>query len=180
MFRPAALLLLFAAPAFAEEKPAPAGENFYRDCKLGDWVEAKSSNGVVTKHTVVVKTADELRITIDQTVPGMKPTPIEFIVDLTVAFPPPSKEKAAYTTKAEKLESGKETLTVNGKAYECEWDRTKHTTTVEFDGKETAYVSTVKVWRCPDVPLNWPVRSETELEGGAKVTFELTGCGRGQ
>jgi len=180
MIRSAVALLLFAAFAQAEEKPG--GENPYRECKQGDWIEAKASNGVIIKHTVTVKTKDEVRIKIEQKVPGLKSEPIEFIVDLTIPYPPPPKvkKKLDYTTTQEKLESGKETLTIGDKTYECEWDKTRHTIITTFEDKETKTVTTAKVWRCKDVPLSWPVRSETEFEGGAKSVMELTGYGRGQ
>jgi hypothetical protein len=175
MLRPVAVLLFAVAFAQAQDK-----ENFYRDCKLGDWIDSKGSNGIAVKHTVTAKTKDELRITIEQSVNGKPSPPIEFTVDLRIAFPPPSKEKLDFTRKEEKLDSGKETLTIGDKTYECEWDKVRHTIVTKFEGGETKHVSTAKVWRCKDVPLGWPVRSETELEGGAKMVMELVGCGRGQ
>jgi hypothetical protein len=173
MVRSAAVLLLAAVFAQAEEKPK--GENPYRECKQGDWIEAKGSNGVVVKHTVVAKTKDEVRIKIEQTVPGVKSEPIEQIVHLNLPYPLPVEPNKdfEYKTTQEKLESGTETLTIGDKKYECEWDKVRHTTVTKFMDKETKFMSTSKVWRCKDVPLNWPVRSETETEGGYATMFLL-------
>jgi hypothetical protein len=180
MVRSAAVLLFLAAFAQADDKPK--GENPYRECKQGDWIEAKGPNGLVIKHTVVAKTKDEVRIKIEQMVPGVKSEPIEQVIHLALPYPlpvEPNKDFESKTTQ-EKLESGTETLTIGDKKYECEWDRTRHTVVTKFQGMETKFVTTVKVWRCKDVPLNWPVRSETELVGGMKTVMELTGFGRGQ
>lgn len=184
MTRTTFLLLLLAPFAAAQDQPKPEGENFYRECKLGDWVSAKSPNGVVMKHSVVAKSDDSLTIRIEQTVDGKAGEPIEYQVDLRIAYPPPMKKEETpnfkYTSTQEKVDSGKETLTIGDKQYECTWEKTKHTTVTEFDGNVTKTVMVVKNWRCKDVPLGWPVRTETDLENGTKMTTELTGFGRGQ
>lgn len=178
----AAIFSLFAASAFAQEKPKQEGENFYRDCKLGDWIEAKGHNGVIMKHSVVAKSDESLTIKIDQTIPGIESKPIEYKVDLSKPYPPP-REKSddfEYTSTQEKLDSGKETLTIGGKKYECEWEKTKHTTVTKFQGKEMKSVTVTKSWRCKDVPLGWPVRTESELEGGIKSSMEIVDYGHGK
>jgi preprotein translocase subunit YajC len=178
----AAIFSLFAATAFAQEKPKQEGENFYRECKLGDWVETKGGvkKEVVSRNSVSAKTDDSLTLKIEQTIDGKSSPPIEYKVDLTIPFPPPMKPRTDYTSKQEKLDSGKETLTINGKTYECEWVKTKTTIVTKFEEKETTHISTSKVWSCKDVPLGFPVKVETEFEDGSKSGSEIVDYGRGK
>ena len=160
----AAVLLLALATA-----QKPEADNYFKTAKVGDWIEHKTGT-VVMRHTVTTKTDDAVTIRIDQTVDGKKGEPIEQKIDLKGAPP-----KSDPDTKSEKVDSGKETLTVAGKKYECEWVKTK--TTITRDGKEMVFVS--KGWACKDVPLGGAVRIEFEVNGVAGVT-ELTGFGRGK
>lgn len=169
-------LVLAAGVLAADDKPAKV-ENPYRDAKVGDWVEWKSGD-VVVRHTVTARTEAKLTLRIDQTVGGKKGPPVEQVIDLKGPYPPAAAKDPEDETRTvvEKLGSGKETLTIGGTKYDCEW--TKSRTTITFKGgKEFVSVSTV--WHCKDVPLGGAVRTESVVNGQTHVT-ELSGFERGQ
>jgi acetyl esterase/lipase len=147
---------------------ANQADNYLKSAKVGDWIEHKTGT-VVMRHTVTARTEDSVTLRIDQTVDGKKSEPIEQKFDLKA--PPPKPDP---NTKMEKVDSGKETLTVDGKKYECEWVKTK--TTITMGEKSMAFMS--KGWVCKDLPLSGVVRIEFEA-GGVTGLTELTGFGRG-
>jgi plastocyanin len=169
-------LVLAAGVLAADDKPAKV-ENPYRDAKVGDWIEWKT-NDVVMRHTVTARTEAKLTLRIDQTVGGKKGPPLEQAIDLKGPYPPVAKKDPEDETKTvvEKLGSGKETLTIGGKKYDCEW--TKNKTTITFKGG-TEFVSVSTVWHCKDVPLGGAVRTESVVGGKTHVT-ELSGFERGK
>jgi hypothetical protein len=72
-----------------------------------------------------------------------------------------------YTTsKAPLTPVGPDTVTINGKTYEC----TKYTTTMTADNKPVQYT----FWHSPEAPV--PVQYEYVSEGGT-LTTQLTGWG---
>jgi len=152
-------------------------ENMYRTAKTGDWIEWKT-NDVVMRQTVTAKTDATLTLRIEQTIDGKKGPPLDQFIDLKGPFPPVRKAEPKDETKTdvEELGTGKETLTVGGKTYDCTWAKRK--TTITFKGGIT-FVSVTKGWNCPDVPLGGAVRMETEIQGKTSVT-EMTGSGRGK
>jgi hypothetical protein len=145
-------------------------ENPYLTAKVGDWAEYKT-DVVVERHTVTARTDDSVTLRIDQTVQGKKGESKDVEIDLKV--------KVSPNPKTEKLDSGKETITVGGKKYDCEWVKRRFTVTVTVDGKDRTTVHTAKEWVCKDVPLGGTVRIEFESGGVSGVT-ELTGFGRGK
>ena len=89
----------------------------------------------------------------------------------------PVGETDATSTK---LKEGKETLTVQGKAYACKWVQVKVLAT-----KPTATDCVTKVWTSKDVPVTGVVRLESLSSATAKgktvttkLTMELTGSGK--
>lgn len=90
----------------------------YSDAKVGDWVSFKSTAAdTTTKRTVVRRTA--VSITIRYESDGKAP-PVDRTIELT--GPKPKNDATV-----EVLDTGKETLTIAGKKYDCEWTKTKIT-----------------------------------------------------
>jgi hypothetical protein len=154
---------------------ADPDENFYRSTKQGDWVEWAGGD-VVMRHTILSKKDNTLTLRIEQTIGGKKGKPIDQEIDLTKPWPPPRKPDPDVKTVTEELGKGKETLTIGGKKYECEWVKRKTTISIK-DQKD--FVSVSKVWTCKDVPLGGTVKTESEVDGKTHTT-ELTGFERGK
>ena len=75
----------------------------------------------------------------------------------------------------EKVEDGKETLTLGDKKYDCTWAKTKVKTKVQ--GNEAEIL--VKVWYCKDVPAGGVVKMETKSDFGESA-MTLTDHGKGK
>jgi hypothetical protein len=168
-------------PAKKAEKPV---ENFYRDARVGDWISYKSGAGamaVTFKQTVTAKTADEITIKYEQKFGDTDLPATETKINLKEPWDPDKQASLDVTTEVQKLGSGKETLTVAGKRYECEWvkNKTTHTSKATPTAPAATTVIIMKTWTCKDVPLGGAVKTETELAGQTNV-MELTGFGRGK
>jgi hypothetical protein len=169
------------AKAKATENPV---ENYYRDARVGDWVSYNTGAGATAstiKHTVTAKTADEVTIKYEMAFGGMSQPPTEVKINLKEPFDPNKQNAPDVTTTVEKQGSGKETLTIGGKKYDCDWEKTKMTHTQKAAAGTPAQTMVVvtKTWTCKDVPLGGVVKTEMEMLGQTTVT-ELTGSGRGR
>ena len=69
-----------------------------------------------------------------------------------------SKEKAKV---GELLEEGKGNLTINGKSYDCSWEKRKNVDTV------------FTFWNCPALPFEKYAKVEVEIKDGKKRITEL-------
>jgi hypothetical protein len=169
------------AKAKGTENPV---ENYYRDARVGDWVNYTTGTGAMAstiRHTVTAKTADEVTIKYEMAFGGMSQPPTEVKINLKEPFDPNKQNTPDVTTTVEKQGSGKETLTIAGKKYDCEWEKNKMTHTQKAAAGTPAMSTVVvtKTWTCKDVPLGGVVKTEMEMLGQTTVT-ELTGSGRGR
>jgi len=148
-------------------------QNPYRDARVGDWVEWRGDNGVV-RHTATAIEKGVLIVRVDWSQGGVKKTPTEMRIELARPFPRPLPPDPDLKVVKEVLGSGRETLTIEGKRYECEWVRRRSTTSITGEPDQ---VSVSKEWRCRDVPLSGAVRVESEQDGVTTV-MQLSGFGR--
>ncbi len=175
--RNVALVLAFCViplAARAEDK-----ENPYKSAKKGDWVSYKTTGKFgdfksegTTKQTVTEKDEKFVTIKVATNSMGRDLPATEMKIDLTKPFNPSSSAFPRGGAKIEKLDSGKETIEVGGKKYECEWVKSK--VTVEANGMKIESES--KVWMSKSAPLSGMVRMETKLPQGS-MTMELTDSG---
>lgn len=181
--------LMAQAPKASPPSATPKDESktaaeYFKDAKVGDWVQHKMSAGpqaMLMKQTVTAKTADEMSVRYEQKLGDQQLPAHDQKINLREKFDP-NKPPMPPEVKiqVEKLGSGKETITVGGKKYECEWTRNK----VTMDGPFGKMTSTSKAWVSKDVPLGGMVKteSETEMPGQPKMTqqMELVAFGRGK
>ncbi len=171
-------LTLLIVPVVAR---AAETDNPYQNAKKGDWVMFKVSaqfgdrriEGSL-KQTVTAK--DEKSVTVRNLTKfmGMELPAQEQKIDLTKPFNPASGSvPGANNAKIEKLDSGKETIEVGGKKYECEWVKNK--VTVDAGGMKIE--SETKTWTSKSAPLAGLVKIESKMTQGGS-TMELADSGR--
>jgi hypothetical protein len=176
----AVLLLAFVAPARADDV-----ENPWKNSKVGDWVEHKTTGANfsgTSKMTITAKDDKEVTYQIEgtfnangqtMTAPVQKQT-----IDLTKPYDPVAAATNAATkmsakgTKIETVGEGKEKLKIGAKEYETTWKKLKATTTVN----DMTIVSEYKMWFCKDVPLGGLVRMDTDV-AGTTTKLEISGSG---
>lgn len=152
---------------------------YYRALSVGDWVEYKSTNAfkeiVLSKQTVLAKTENEITMKIEQSINGKAGAPIETKINLKLPIDPSTLAKDVKT-ETETLGSGKETIKVGDKTYDCEWERKKTTFTYK-DPKipKTEIIS--KRWSSKDLPFGGTVKVETTV-GEITTVTELNGYGK--
>jgi hypothetical protein len=169
------VLVLACVPMIAR-----ADENPYRSAKKGDWATYKTSTSFgafkadgTMKQVVTAKDDKSLTLKISITSMGMELPAQEHKIDLTKPFDPSAAAvPGAGNAKVEKLGSGKETLEIGGKKYECEWVKNKMT----IDANGMKIETETKVWTSKSVPLGGLVKMESKLAQGSS-TMELTGSG---
>jgi hypothetical protein len=168
-------------------------ENPYKNAKVGDWVSyVQTANAaamnmkttVILKQKVKAKDEKEVTLAVETEVDGEKMPNSEIKIPLdqpfdqsTVALP------RAMNAKVEKIADGKESITVAGKSYDCQWCQVK----VSMKNEQMDMTGTAKSWVCAAVPLSGLVKSEAEramtIGGNAlktQLTMELKDFGRGQ
>jgi hypothetical protein len=180
LFATAAILLAPLALSAADP------ENPFKKAEKGQWVSYKVSAkfaGMEFSGTVkqTVKDKDEKSVTIETTgsfmgmdVPAQKQT-----IDLTKPFNPLSTSgmPAQTDAKFEKKDSGKETLEIGGKKYECEWTRYK--IAVSFGGQSVD--GEIKTWMAKGVPGAGVVKTESTMNAlgmAMSSTMELDKHGK--
>jgi hypothetical protein len=169
------------APSVPAPKPAPPVKNVLNDAVIGEWLEyairtenAPKATEMKARQTVTAKDAHwiTLRTTGDLGTHDLK-------IALQMPYQPymPVGETDATSTK---LKEGKETLTVRGKTYACQWIQVKVQGT-----KPTPTDCVTKVWTCKDVPVTGVVKLESESFATVKgktvtsrLTMELIGSGK--
>jgi len=178
--------LLVSTP-LVDDKDAKPEEGVYASAKVGDWVSYKTkiaeNNEITSKQSITKRDGRVLTLQVEQTVPGLpaSKTETKIILDKSGNQIVEKSDKFEVKSEVEKLGSGKETLTIDGKAYECAWDKSKHTTTVAATENTPEFKSTsvIKVWRSKEVPLGGVVKTESETNG-MTIVMILTGCGKGE
>jgi hypothetical protein len=181
--RTSALLVAAAATLVAA-----AQERTPATVKVGDWVSYKMSAGPIAnltmKMTVTAKDDKEATLRVDtkfgdKDLPGKEQKiPLDQLTDPTKGFAGPSGPPTGRVqpkVESKKVEEADDTITVDGKKYECK--RIKLKNTIDFAGKTIESVSTV--WVSRDVPLSGMVKMESEVMG-VKTVMELSGSGRGK
>jgi hypothetical protein len=142
-------------------------ENPYKSAKVGDWVSYKMSpkiqgNAVEMTMKMTVDAKDDKEVTVKATVMymGQEGPPQTIKIDLSKPFDPIKGLGASVPqtkdTKVEKVEDGKETITVGDKKYDCTWTKFKSTTKIQ----DKEIKSDVKIWVNKDVPLGGLVKME--------------------
>ncbi|HLX63042.1 MAG TPA: hypothetical protein VKX17_17360 [Planctomycetota bacterium] len=170
-------VVVLALSAFAGD------ENPFKDAKVGDWVEYKSSseaNGYKIesklKETVSAKTDKEATVSVEMEMGGKKNPPSEMKIDLTKGYDltTADTQPGAKAPKVEITNQGDETIAAGGKEYKTHWIETKKTVAMGPASIE----QNVKFWSSKDVPLSGLVKMVTTMNNGGKMTMELTGSGR--
>jgi hypothetical protein len=167
----------------AAEKPA-ADENPYKNTKVGDYVTYKMStkiaglnlDGTVTQ-TVTAKTAKEATVKVVAKVAGMEAPAQEQKIDLTLPYDPTKTTNlpAGADAKVEKLKTGKESIKVAGKEYECDW------ATYKIKGKAGGIEidADIKVWTAKNIPMGMAkmTMSAKIMDMNMEMTMEMTETG---
>jgi hypothetical protein len=158
-------------------------ENPFKKAKKGQWISYHldiSINKVEQKGAVKLQVTDvtdkSATIEITSSVNG-EPIPS---AKRTIDFDKPydvlsvSSFPAGPDTKIEKKESGKETLEIDGKKYECEW--TRYTMSSAKDANTKA---DIKLWISKDVPLHGMAKMEIDASNGSdKVKMVIDKFGK--
>lgn len=167
--------LLFLGLTFAALNADDKIENPFKKAKVGDFVVYKTTIKGQTftttmKQTVTEVSDKEVTIELQISTNGKELPPSTSKIDLTKSFDLTAMGKNSAEVK--KLDSGKETLTINGKEYACEWIKTKSTTKVQ----DKEFTAEAKIWTSKDIPLNGVVKVETISDFG-NSTMELVEFG---
>lgn len=163
-----------------------AGENPFRDAKVGDWVEYRTDIKLPTgqqmatsmKQTVTAKSPKEVTLKIEmkaggRAMPGQTvKLPLDKPFDPGSMMGPPGMKPP---TDAKFEEQGEETLTIAKKKLNCKCMKVKNKAEVGGQKIETE----ARIWICPDVPLGGLVRMESETRG-QQVKMEAVAWGRGK
>lgn len=166
-----ALAVLAIAPAAL---CAAEPEHPYKKAEKGQWATYKITGrfeGSV-KQKVTEKTDKSVSLEATITFNGMDLPPQKRTIDLTKPFDPMTASllPLGNKAKAEKQESGKETVEAAGKKYQTEW--TSYKVSADFMGNKLE--GTMKVWLSKDAPVGGIVKTETkmsimgnDIEGGS-------------
>lgn len=164
------LVVVAAVGSLRAETPA---ENPYKGAKVGDFISLKMTNTGVPGETlstqkIVEKTDTHVTLEVTTTANGKDLPASKIKIDYTK--PQEAPKDAKFETK--KIDSGTETLTVNGKSLKCEWVKNK--VTVSLGGKD--FVSETTTWTSKEVPLNGVVKAITKSDL-FNTTIELVDFG---
>jgi hypothetical protein len=169
-----------AAPAAGPKAPPPV-KNVLDDAAVGEWLEyavrtdaAPKAAEMKARQTVTAKDAHwvTLKTTGDLGTHDLK-------ISLQMPYQPymPVGETDATATR---LKEGRETLTIRGKTYVCQWIQVKVQAT-----KPSPTDCVTKVWTSKDVPVTGVVKLESESSATvkgktvtSKLTMELIGSGK--
>ncbi len=167
----------------AEVKPAPHTpvKNVLEGANLGDWLQyavrmdaTPRASEMKALQTVVAKDAKNITL---QTTGDLGTHDVKISLEKPYEPYMPVGDTDAV---AQKLKEGRETLTVRGKTYACEWVLVRvHGTVPAPTDCET------KVWTCKDVPVTGMVKFESASTATVKgkpvkttLTMELIGSGK--
>jgi len=162
-----------------------AADNPYKRAKVGEWVEFSmvsetmgSKTEMKTKQTVVAKDDVSVTLRIVASMMGREMPPQETKIMLDTPYQPFVQGNS--DAKVTLLGEGEETITVDGKSYQCHWAKAKVVAT-----KPAAIESTSQAWSSKDVPLGGMVKMESDsvmtMNGKtmkSKMTMRLTGSSK--
>jgi len=174
----AAIAVCFIPAARAADE-----ENPFKNSKVGDWVEYKTSGAAFsgkTKMTITANDGKEVAYEVEGSFTAngieMKAPVQKLKVDLTKPWDEiGAANMKALNLKIDTVGEGKEKLKLGDKEYDTKWKKLKATST--FNGMEM--VSEYKMWYCKDVPVSGLVKMVTQV-GTTQITLELTGSGKGK
>jgi hypothetical protein len=165
------VLILACVPVIAR---ADEKENPYKSAKKGDWVSYKMSTKFgdfksegTMKQLVTNKDDKSVTVKISMHLMGADLPAHEQKID-----PNAAAALGGGKAKVEKLDSGKETVEIGGKKYECDWVKNK--LTVDANGMKIE--TETKVWTSKSVPLGGLVKMESKLPQGS-TSLELVETG---
>ena len=150
--------------------PAPLSR-----AKVGDYVVFKLVGPQVQgtmRQEVVGVTDKNVTIKTTSTTNGFTLPSSEQTVDIAVSYDPAIEAKNRKDNQIIDTGKGTENLTINGKAYKCDWRSNSSTTN---QGGVTI-VNESKVWTSADAPVYGLVKTETKVFGQTTV-MELTEAG---
>ncbi len=165
------LLLILVGVGYASAQQA---KEPLRNAKVGDYVVYKLSGQVqgTMRQEVTAVTGNKVTIKTTSTTGGFALPPSDQTVDITTRYDPAAEARNRKELKFVDTGHGEETLSINGRAYRCQWS--SNTTTVTQGGTEI--VSESKVWTSPDAPVYGLVKTETKVFGQTTL-IELTEAG---
>jgi hypothetical protein len=164
------LVMVVAAYASAQDVKQPL-----RNAKVGDYVVFKLSSPQVQgtmRQEVVAVTDKNVTIKTTSTTNGFTLPASEQTVDIETKSDPAVEARNRQEMKIVDTGNGQETLSINGRAYKCDWRA--NTSTVSQGGMDI--VSESKVWLSNDAPVYGLVKTETKVFGQTTV-MELTEAG---
>ena len=161
---------VFAQEANDAKPPAPLSR-----AKVGDYVVFKLVGPQVQgtmRQEVVAVTDKNVTIKTTSTTNGFTLPASEQTVDIKVNYFPAVEAKNRKDNQIVDTGAGTETLTINGKAYKCDWRSNSSTT----DQGGVKIVSESKVWTSADAPVYGLVKTETKVFGQTTI-MELSEAG---
>jgi len=157
-------------------------ENPFKKAEKGQWVSYRLSIVAMKDEQIVqvthrVTSVNDKSVTFETNslVNGQK-TPAQVnTIDLSKPYDRLSAANFgdAKDTKVEVKDSGKESLEIAGKKYDCEWAR--YAVSLGPAGKRTT--ADVKIWFCKDVPLHGLVKMDIASES-LKIKMEIEKIGK--
>jgi hypothetical protein len=163
------VMALFSVFALAQ-----AGDQPLKRAKVGDYAVFKSSGQgfqMIMKNEVVGVKGNEVTIKYTSTVNGMDLPASEQKFDVSTKYNPADAQKNK-DLKVVETGSGKETLKIDGKEYQCEWRTNSVTGSVNGIAVDTQS----KWWVSKDAPVHGLVKTETRVMGQV-LTMELIEAG---
>jgi hypothetical protein len=158
-------------------------DNPLRNARAGDWVVYKAvmkgETLMFQKMTVTAKDDKEATVEVVRTVFGTKLPGETFKVDLSKAYDPAlqpiNPDPNNIDLKIEQLDTGKETIKLGDKKYDCTWRKVKLTGSSMGVGINAE----CKVWVSKDAPMLGLVKLDYKAkEGEATMTLEDHGRGK--
>ncbi len=164
------LLQMAARPAVSDEPVQPL-----KQAKVGDYVVFKLSGPGIhgtMRQEVVAVTDKHVTIKTTSTTNGIVLPASEQTVDLAVNYDPTFEAKNRANNQVVDTGKGEETLTINGKAYKCDW----RSNSAKTNQGGLEIVTESKVWISNDAPVYGLVKTINKTFG-QEVVMELSEAG---
>lgn len=149
-----------------------SGSHPLQDVKDGDWVEynyksaqdsTALSNIKTSKKwwTVSHRTETHVRVDFELIAFGARRRGGSHMFSLSKPFEPTLKDNPSAQVKV--LSEGNETLTMNGKKYNCQWRLREIYVPLDKDSVIPEYKCKSRIWVCPEVPVGGIVKMENTI-----------------
>lgn len=149
-----------------------SGSHPLKDSRNGDWVEynyksaqdaAVLSNVKSSKKwwTVSHRTETHVRVDFELFVFGARRRGGSHMFSLSKPFEPTLKDDASAQVKV--LSEGTETLTINGKKYDCRWKLREIYVPLDKNSVVPEYKCKSRIWSCPEVTVGGIVKMENTI-----------------